>query len=69
MLSIKQKENFAILNYIKNFLVKFSAMTRCVSIADFGSFLDIPIGITSSEIGLKIYAKAVGITKYKSIIK
>ena len=51
LMSIKQKENCAILNYIKDFLVKFSAMTRCVSIADFGSLLGVPIGITSSEIG------------------
>ena len=32
-------------------------------------FFDIPIGITSSAIGLKICAIAAGIKKYKSIIK
>ena len=31
--------------------------------------LDIPIGITSSEIGLKIRAIAAAIKKHKSIIK
>ena len=69
LMSIKQKENCATLNYIKDFLVIFSAMTRCISIADFASLLGIPIGITSSEIGLKICPKTVGIKKYKSIIK
>ena len=31
--------------------------------------LGVPLGITSSEIGLKIYAITAGIKKYKSIIK
>ena len=31
--------------------------------------LGVPVGITSSEIGLKIYAITAGIKKYKSIIK
>ena len=31
--------------------------------------LGVPVGITSSEIGLKIYAVTAGIKKYKSIIK
>ena len=31
--------------------------------------LGIPIGVTSSALGLKIFAIAAGIKKYKSIIK
>ena len=31
--------------------------------------LGVPVGITSSEIGLKIYAITAGIKKYKSITK
>ena len=31
--------------------------------------LDIPIGVTSSAIGLKLFAITAGIKKYKSIIK
>ena len=31
--------------------------------------LGVPVGITSSEIGLKFYAITAGIKKYKSIIK
>ena len=44
-------------------------MTGCVSISAFASLVGIPIGITSSSIGLKICAITVGIKKYKSIIK
>ena len=39
------------------------------SISFFASLLDIPIGITSFVIELKICAIAAGIKKYKSIIK
>ena len=39
------------------------------SISSFASLISISIGITSSAIGLKIYAITAGIKKYKSIIK
>ena len=35
----------------------------------FASLVGIPIGITSSVIGLKIYAITAGIKQYKSIIQ
>ena len=35
----------------------------------FASLLEIPIGNTSSAVGLKIWAIAAGIKKYKAIIK
>ena len=54
------------LNYIKHFLILASAITRCISIYAFASW---PIGITSSAIGLKIWAINAEIKKYKSIIK
>ena len=41
----------------------------CVSTSAFPSLLDIPIGIISSAIELKICATTAGIKKYKSIIK
>ena len=53
---------------MNNFILA-SAITGCVLISDFASLLGIPIGITSSGIGLKISAIATGIKKYKSIIK
>ena len=43
--------------------------TGCISISAFASLLGIPIGITSSAIGLKICAITAGIKKCKLIIK
>ena len=42
---------------------------RCISFSAFGSLSGIPIGITSSETGLKICAIAAGIKKYESRTK
>ena len=41
----------------------------CVSISAFASLVGIPIGITSSAIGLKICVIGAGIKNYESIIK
>ena len=57
------------LNYIEHFLILVSTITGCISSSSFASLLGIPIGITSSAIGLKICAITAGIKKYKSIIK
>ena len=43
-----------ILNYIKHLLIAIFTITGCVSISAFTSLVGIPIGITSSAIGLKI---------------
>ena len=47
----------------------FLLCTGCVSISSFASLVNIPIGITSSAVGLKICAITAGIKKYKLIIK
>ena len=44
-------------------------VTECISISPFASLVGIPIGITSSAIGLKICVITTGIKKYKSMIK
>ena len=44
-------------------------VTTCVSIAAFASLVRVPVGITSSAVGIKICAMTTGIKKYKSIIK
>ena len=44
------------LNYTEHFLILGSAITGCVSISSFTSLVGIPIGITSSAIGIKICA-------------
>ena len=69
LMSKKHKKVCTTLNYIEHFLILGSTITGCVSISSFASLVGIPIGITSSEIGLKIYVITAGIKKYKSIIK
>ena len=50
-------------------LILASAITGCVSISAFASLVCVPVGITSSAVGIKICAITVGIKKYKSFIK
>ena len=57
------------LSYIEHFFILASAITRCISISAFTSLIGVPIGITSSTVGLKICVKTARIKKYKSIIK
>ena len=65
----KHKKCCKVLNYIDHLHIVTSAITGCVSISAFYSLVGIPLGITSSLIGLKICAITAGIKKYKSIIK
>ena len=57
------------LNYVENLLILVSTVTGCVSISTFASLVVIPVGITSSAVGIKICAITAEIKKYKSIIK
>ena len=68
-MSGEYKKVCATLNYTENFLFLVSAITRCISASTFASLLSIPIGFTSSAIGLKFCAITAEIKKYKSIIK
>ena len=54
---------------IEHFLILVSTITGSISFSAFSSLIGIPIGITSSAIGLKICATTTGIKKYKSITK
>ena len=65
----KHKKVCGVLNYIEHLLILVSAVTGCVSISDFSSLVGIPVGITSSAIGLEICVVTAGMKKYKSIIK
>ena len=58
-----------VLNYIEHYLILASAVANCISISAFASLLDIPIGITSSAIVLKIFATTGEIKKHTSIKK
>ena len=62
-------EKYRVLNYTEQLLIFISTFTGCVSISPFPSSVVIPIGITSSAIGLQICVITAGIKKYKSLIK
>ena len=68
-MSKKHKKVSKTLNYIKHLLILASKITGWVSISAFSSLVGIPVGITSSTIGLKICAITAGIKRYKSKIK
>ena len=54
LMSKKHKRVCRVLNYIDHSLIAISTITECVSVSAFASLVGIPIGITSSAIGLKI---------------
>ena len=57
-MSRNHKKVCTTLNYIENLLILDSAITGCISVSVFASLLGIPIGITTSTIGLNICAIA-----------
>ena len=54
LMSKKHENVCRVLNYIDHLLIAICAITGCVSISAFASLVGIPIGITSSAIGLKV---------------
>ena len=54
LMSKKHKRVCRVLNYVGHSLIAISTITECVSVSAFASLVGIPIGITSSAIGLKI---------------
>ena len=66
-MSRKHKKVCATLTFIEHFLILASAITGCISVSAFASWLGIPTRVTSSATGLKLCAIAAGM--YKSIIK
>ena len=61
MISKKHKTFSTTLNYMEHFLLVASTIAGCVSIPSFATLVGIPIGITSSAIGFKIYVITAGI--------
>ena len=59
-MSKKHKKLCATLNYITHFLILASTITGCISTSAFTFSIDIPVGITSSAIELKICAITAG---------
>ena len=64
LMSKKHKKVSKVLNYIEHLLISVFTISGWVSISAFASLIDIPIGITSSVIGLKIYVITGWIKKY-----
>ena len=60
-MSKKHKNVCRVLNHIDHLLIVISTITGCVFISAFASLVGIPIGITSSAIGLKICEIIAGI--------
>ena len=67
-MSKKQKKNCRVLNYTEHLLILISAVTGCVSISGFASFVGISIEIKSFVVGLKACLITARIKKHKSII-
>ena len=67
-MSKKHKKVCTTLSYIQHFLILASTITGCISIFAFASLLGVPIGITISEMGLKICPIAARTKRYKSLI-
>ena len=65
----KHKKVYKVLNYTEHLPIFISTVNGFVSISAFASLVGIPIGITSSAIGLKINVITAGIKKYDLIIK
>ena len=68
-MSKKHKKVCRVLNYIEHLLILISAVSGYVSISVFASLVGIPIGITSSAIGLKACFVNAESKEYRSIIK
>ena len=65
LISKKHKKVYRVWNYIEHLLMLVSTVNGCVSITAFASLVVIPIGITSSAIGLKIVVITAGMKKDK----
>ena len=69
LMSQKHKKVCRVSNYIYHSLIVTSTITGCVFLSAFPSLVGIPIDITSSAVGLKIYVITAGTKNYQSIIK
>ena len=54
--------------YVEHLLILACTFSSCISIFAFVFVDNIPVGITSSTVGLKIFVSTAGIKKYKSTI-
>ena len=69
LMSKKHKQVFTVSNYLEHLFILASTVTGCVSISAFASLVGIPVGIASSAVGIKNFAMAARIKKYKSTLE
>ena len=69
LMSKKHKKTYKYLNSVEHLLILASTIFGFVSIFAIASLVCVPVGITSSVVGIGICAITAGIKKYKSIIK
>ena len=69
LMNKKHEKICTTLNYIEHLLILAFMFTGYILISAFASLIGIPIGITSSAVGLKICTLTPGIKKYQSIIR
>ena len=69
LMSERYKKTCEYLNYVEHLLILVSTVTSGSSVSAFASIVASPVGITSSAVGIKIYAITAGIKKCKSIKK
>ena len=63
------KKKYKHWNNVELLIILVSAVTGCVPISEFTSLVCVPIGITSSAVGIKICEITAEIKKDKSIMK
>ena len=68
-MSEKYMKTFKYLNHVEHFLILASTITAFISISAFASLVCVPVGITSSVVGVNICGITEGIKKYKLVIK
>ena len=64
-MSEKYKKTGRCLNYVEPLLILASTVTGFVSIFEFAPLVCVPVGISSSAVGIKNCAITAGIKKYK----
>ena len=64
----KHKKTCKHLNYIEHLLILDSKVACFVLISALGSFICTPVGITTSTVGLTVFAITARIKKFDSII-
>ena len=52
-MSEKYKKTWKYFNYVENMLILASTVTGCASVFAFASLVCVPVGITSSAVGIK----------------